>query len=132
MTVDSISGTINGQTLEGIAYLEEGREIGQIVFDDPPPSGFISMYGKSWKCKCHKKVALPEPDAINLYRYGDYEVHSRMTYPTGDVIITFAEIKNWDNPEVRRCLMINGNYTGRTDAITVLPRDGFYERQDRE
>ena len=127
-TSETISGTINGQTFTGsgtgVAYLLEGREVGTVTFQDFPAGFHPFVFGKSWKCVCHKAVALELDGGMNLWTLarGNYDVETTMTFPNGDVIICVAQVRKVGDYAMNRCLSLNGTYTGPTDLVSMLPR----------
>jgi|GEM_PF-739686 len=123
-TTASYSGLINGQAFSGTGTGSSntltGMSQGSATFTGIPPSYSMMEYGKSWKCKHHKCIAVEVEGAVNLFTLtdGNYDEDLTVTYPNGDVLTVHAEVRRNGNNQHLDFTM-NGNYSGPTDIVAV-------------
>ena len=121
---DTYSCLINGHTFTGsgtgLANTLTGMIECSATFTGVPSSFSIMDYGRSWRCKHHKCVAVEVEGAVNLFTLtgGNYDEDLTVTYPNGDVLTVHAEVRRNGNIQHLDFTM-NGEYSGPTDIAAV-------------
>ena len=121
-----ITGNINGSAFEchGTGKVRHDGTTEAALTFDRPPLDFTPMLCKSWKCKQHLVLGLPEdhPLVEHVNTGGRVIDRTIIEYPFANSVVTMSSVLHRPGPGHQHVYQTRvGTYTGPTDIAEQLP-----------